>query len=45
MAPSSRKRPSKVIARRIETPRDERARRREDERDSVKEDNQDEIEV
>ena len=43
MAPSSRKRPSKVIARPVETPRDQRARRREDECASDEEDDQDEI--
>ena len=45
MARSSRKRPSKVIARCIETPRDERAHRRGDERDADEEDDQDEIEA
>ena len=45
MAPSSRKtRPQKVVAKPIETPREERQRRREEERVSDEEDDQDEIE-
>ena len=45
MAPSSRKkRPQKVVAKPVETPREERQRRREEERVSDEEDDQDEIE-